>query len=129
MLDISASMMTIFSTAVGEAGGDVVVAVGEGGVDVSVAVRVGGGDVAVIVGVGEAGRGDAVAGTDSVSSDFSISDTCGWQADAKKTRNPIRIVEERQPRVRFVVICSSFYLLGIWTYVFNDVWDCFVPVK
>jgi len=97
VLDISASMMAVFSVSVGEGGGEVIVAVGEGGRDVIVAVDVGGRDVAVNVGVGEGGRGEAVAGTNSGGSDFSGADTCGWQADAKKTSNPISAVEERQP--------------------------------
>jgi hypothetical protein len=98
---------------VGKVGGEVVVAVavGEGGGEVAVAVGEGGGEV--VVAVGEGGRGVAVAVADSGGSGCSGVDVCDWQADVKRTSNPISTAKESQEREIFVIMYASYLLPGI----------------
>jgi hypothetical protein len=91
---ITAAIQACSSVAVGERGGEVAVAVGEGGGEVAVAV-------------GEGGRGVAVAGADSGGSGFSGADACDWQADVKRTSNPISTAGESLQREIFVIMYTS----------------------
>jgi hypothetical protein len=90
--------------------------VGEGGIKVEVAVCEGGGEVAVAVGesvvgvaviVAEVGRDVAEAEAESGVSGFSGADTCDWQEDMKRKRNPISMGEESRQLEIFVIMYFS----------------------